>query len=373
MAVAAIKHMASNFAKLYKFKGVDFRRWQKKMHLLLSNISMVYVLTTPISEVGGDDATVKQIRKRTKWDNDDYVCRGLILKVLEQYNELLRIIGRFTQHKMNMDEAIQEDMAYLYLHSPKTMKETRSNTPYPREGNTPPGLSKSVDSDILLDIAGRTLLLGRAEFCLVTGFACGKVVFPKYLDEGIPPFVRHLFPDKLKKLEKNKAGLEEATKGKGAHPSDKCVKDSVTIGHLDELVPDKAAKGKAAQPSDKGDKVSVTIKDLGIIFQGQEEEFHNKVVNLIDKRKNNHIEFKKENPSKLPAYTIHGFAWELKANIYQDSNPTTKLQPTDAEMGHNWCKKSYDYLDDGRGATDGAKISGEAMNDADMSAVAHVE
>ncbi|GJU80310.1 hypothetical protein Tco_1282675 [Tanacetum coccineum] len=27
--------------------------------------------------------------------------------VMEQYNELLGILGRFTQHKMNMDEAIQ--------------------------------------------------------------------------------------------------------------------------------------------------------------------------------------------------------------------------------------------------------------------------
>ncbi|GJY48350.1 hypothetical protein Tco_0438306 [Tanacetum coccineum] len=44
------------------------------------SMSVVYVLTTPISEDGGDDATVEQIRKRAKWDNDDYVCRGLILK-----------------------------------------------------------------------------------------------------------------------------------------------------------------------------------------------------------------------------------------------------------------------------------------------------
>nr|GEX81018.1 phospholipase-like protein [Tanacetum cinerariifolium] len=55
-----------------------------------------------------------------------------------------------------------------------------------------PGLSKSIDSDILFDIAGHTLLLGRAEFCLVTGFAYGKVVFLKYLDGGIHPFVRRL-------------------------------------------------------------------------------------------------------------------------------------------------------------------------------------
>ncbi|GJW64448.1 zinc finger, CCHC-type containing protein [Tanacetum coccineum] len=75
----AIKHMASNFAKLDKFKGVDFRRWQKKMHFLLSSMDVVYMLTTLIPEDGGDDATVEQIRKRAKWDNDYYVCKGLIL------------------------------------------------------------------------------------------------------------------------------------------------------------------------------------------------------------------------------------------------------------------------------------------------------
>ncbi|GJR91226.1 zinc finger, CCHC-type containing protein [Tanacetum coccineum] len=49
------------------------------MHFLLSSMSVVYVLTTHIPEDGSDDATVEQIRKRAKWDNDDYVCRGLIL------------------------------------------------------------------------------------------------------------------------------------------------------------------------------------------------------------------------------------------------------------------------------------------------------
>nr|GEV84836.1 zinc finger, CCHC-type [Tanacetum cinerariifolium] len=49
------------------------------MHFLLSSMSVVYVLTTPIFEDDGDDAIMEQIKKRAKWDNDDYVCRGLIL------------------------------------------------------------------------------------------------------------------------------------------------------------------------------------------------------------------------------------------------------------------------------------------------------
>ena len=76
---AAMRHMAANFSKLEKFEGVDFRRWQKKMHFLLSSMNVVYVLSTAIPEDHGDDATVEQIRKRSKWENDDYVCRGLIL------------------------------------------------------------------------------------------------------------------------------------------------------------------------------------------------------------------------------------------------------------------------------------------------------
>nr|GEW49304.1 zinc finger, CCHC-type [Tanacetum cinerariifolium] len=159
MVPAAMKHMALSFAKLKKFEGVDFRRRQKKMHFMLSSMSVVYVFTTPMPEDEGENLTVEQVRKRTKWDNDDYVCRGLILNgmsdslfdiyqnvdtskelwdtlkakyiaedasskkllvsnftnykmtdskpVLEQYNELLGILGRFTQHKMNMDECIQ--------------------------------------------------------------------------------------------------------------------------------------------------------------------------------------------------------------------------------------------------------------------------
>ncbi|GJZ81836.1 zinc finger, CCHC-type containing protein [Tanacetum coccineum] len=71
MAAAAMKHMASNFDKLDKFEGVDFMRWQKKMHFLLSSMSVIYVLTTPIPE-DGENATMEQIKRMNKWENDDY-------------------------------------------------------------------------------------------------------------------------------------------------------------------------------------------------------------------------------------------------------------------------------------------------------------
>ncbi|GJR97498.1 zinc finger, CCHC-type containing protein [Tanacetum coccineum] len=61
MAAIAMKHMASSFAKLEKFEGVDFRRWQKKMHFMLSSMSVVYVLTTRMLEDGGENPTVEQV------------------------------------------------------------------------------------------------------------------------------------------------------------------------------------------------------------------------------------------------------------------------------------------------------------------------
>nr|GEW29766.1 zinc finger, CCHC-type [Tanacetum cinerariifolium] len=79
MVVAAMKHMDLNFVNLDKFEGVDFRRCSKKIHFLLFSMSVVYVLTTLIIEDGGENATMEHIKKKNKWDNDDYACRCLIL------------------------------------------------------------------------------------------------------------------------------------------------------------------------------------------------------------------------------------------------------------------------------------------------------
>ncbi|GKA70895.1 zinc finger, CCHC-type containing protein [Tanacetum coccineum] len=157
MAGNTVKEMTTNFGKLDKFEGHDFRRWQKKMHFLLTTLKVVYVLTTPMPELM-EDSTVEAIRIRAKWENDDYICRGHILNgmsdslfdvytnvesakelwdsleskymaedssskkflvsnfnnykmvdsrpVMEQYNELLRILGQYTQHGLKMDESI---------------------------------------------------------------------------------------------------------------------------------------------------------------------------------------------------------------------------------------------------------------------------
>ncbi|CAM8914558.1 unnamed protein product [Rhodiola kirilowii] len=65
MSAASVKEMTKNFRKLEKFEGVNFRRWQQKMHFLLTNLKVVYVLSTPIPEVS-DNAPIEAIRKRNK-------------------------------------------------------------------------------------------------------------------------------------------------------------------------------------------------------------------------------------------------------------------------------------------------------------------
>nr|GFB77193.1 retrovirus-related Pol polyprotein from transposon TNT 1-94 [Tanacetum cinerariifolium] len=114
MAGNTVKEMTTNFGKLDKFEGRDFRRWQKKMHFLLTSLKVVYVLTTPMPELM-EDSTVEAVRIRAKWENDYYICRGHILNGMSdslfdtdhgKYNELLRILGQYAQHGLKIDESI---------------------------------------------------------------------------------------------------------------------------------------------------------------------------------------------------------------------------------------------------------------------------
>ncbi|GKB95676.1 hypothetical protein Tco_0981813, partial [Tanacetum coccineum] len=70
-----VKDMTAKFEKLDKFEGNDFRHWHTKMHFLLTTLKVVYVLSTPMPEFV-EDETLEQTRKRCKWENDDYICRG---------------------------------------------------------------------------------------------------------------------------------------------------------------------------------------------------------------------------------------------------------------------------------------------------------
>ncbi|GMQ09660.1 hypothetical protein CsSME_00052946 [Camellia sinensis var. sinensis] len=54
------------------------------MHFLLTTLKVVYVLITPYP-VEQKGKMVEQTCTKTKWENDDYICRGHILNVLSDY------------------------------------------------------------------------------------------------------------------------------------------------------------------------------------------------------------------------------------------------------------------------------------------------
>ncbi|XP_074297772.1 uncharacterized protein LOC141628544 [Silene latifolia] len=132
--------------------GVRMKLW-----VIENGVGITGFECTPCPEVD-ENSTVEDLRKRSKWDNDDYICRGHILNgisdslfdiyqnlesakelwdqleskyidedasskkflvgnfmnykmsdarpVMEQFNELLRILGQFPQHDMEMPESI---------------------------------------------------------------------------------------------------------------------------------------------------------------------------------------------------------------------------------------------------------------------------
>ncbi|GJX32638.1 hypothetical protein Tco_0242493 [Tanacetum coccineum] len=82
----AMKHIVANFSKQDKFEGVDFRRWQKKMHFLLSTMSMVYVLNTPMPE-DGENATVEHIKKMEQMVIMEYLVNISKRRTFWSFNE----------------------------------------------------------------------------------------------------------------------------------------------------------------------------------------------------------------------------------------------------------------------------------------------
>ncbi|XP_052621692.1 uncharacterized protein LOC128127281 [Lactuca sativa] len=132
----SMKDMTSNFDKLNKFEGQDFRRWQKKMHFLLTTLKVVYVLSTPMSVLpeSVEDEPLEATKRRSKWENDDYICRGHILNgtpVMEQFHEMLKILGQFAQHNLKMDEAIV--VAVIIDKLPPSWKDFKHNLKHNKE------------------------------------------------------------------------------------------------------------------------------------------------------------------------------------------------------------------------------------------------
>ncbi|GJS74774.1 zinc finger, CCHC-type containing protein [Tanacetum coccineum] len=100
-------------SRLNTCEGVDFRRWQKKMHFLLSSMSVVYVLTTPILEDGGDDATFACGTKSGKGPKVESVKDLRILEAakyngVEDASSKKFLVSNFTNYKMTDSRPVLE-------------------------------------------------------------------------------------------------------------------------------------------------------------------------------------------------------------------------------------------------------------------------
>nr|GEY63909.1 zinc finger, CCHC-type [Tanacetum cinerariifolium] len=130
MAGNTVKEMTANFEKLNKFEGHDFRRWQKKMLFLLTTLKenddcicrghilngMFYSLFDVYTNV--ESAKELWDSLESKYTAEDSSSKKFLVSnfnnynmvdsrpVMEQYNELFRILGQYTQHGLKMDESI---------------------------------------------------------------------------------------------------------------------------------------------------------------------------------------------------------------------------------------------------------------------------
>ncbi|GJX12093.1 hypothetical protein Tco_0201952 [Tanacetum coccineum] len=80
--------------------------------MAVAAMSVEYVLTTPIPE-DDENATVEQIRKRVKWDNDDY--DSLEAKYMaEDASSKKFFVSNFTNYKMTNSRPVKEQYNELF-------------------------------------------------------------------------------------------------------------------------------------------------------------------------------------------------------------------------------------------------------------------
>ncbi|GJW24583.1 hypothetical protein Tco_0038394 [Tanacetum coccineum] len=77
------------FTIIFSHSRQDKEQAQDLKLMITTSNHKYSTLNTPIPD-DGDDATVEQIKKRNKWENDDYVCRGIILNVICALRSLSR-------------------------------------------------------------------------------------------------------------------------------------------------------------------------------------------------------------------------------------------------------------------------------------------
>ncbi|GKA58683.1 zinc finger, CCHC-type containing protein [Tanacetum coccineum] len=145
----------------------------------------VYVLTTPIPE-DGKNATIDQIRRRNKWDNDDYVCRGLILngpvismtnflpswKVLKAYIDENIIMRRLTLVELAVicafRKSLRDDDVAWWVDSGATVHVCKDRCWFKTY--------ESLNDGSILHMGNESTTLVHGRGCVDLRFSSGKIV-----------------------------------------------------------------------------------------------------------------------------------------------------------------------------------------------------
>ncbi|XP_019198081.1 PREDICTED: uncharacterized protein LOC109191863 [Ipomoea nil] len=196
------------------------------MKFLLAALNVAYVLSTPKSEER-EDETLETTHRRLKWENDDLACRDHILNgmsdtlfdiyqyeesskdlwdvleakyisedasskkflvsefndykmvdnrpVMEQFHEIVRILGQMRQHDMHMDDSIA--IASIIDKLPPSWKKVQRTLKHKKEALT----MEQLGVDLRVEEGIRLQESKNAGNAKVTG-ASGSVI--NYVDEG---------------------------------------------------------------------------------------------------------------------------------------------------------------------------------------------
>nr|GFB89515.1 zinc finger, CCHC-type [Tanacetum cinerariifolium] len=125
-----LMQMSTDIVKLDHIDGGCFKRWQKKMKLLLATLKVAYVLTKPYPEEF-KNKTLAASRERLKFENDDFISHGHILNAMSdplfdvyQYYSTAKELWNALEERYFTEDAT---MASIINKLPSTWKDIKKN------------------------------------------------------------------------------------------------------------------------------------------------------------------------------------------------------------------------------------------------------
>ena len=99
------------------------------MMILLTTLNVAYVISTSKPEEGEENETLEQARRRGKWENDDFICRGYILNEMQvavfdiyQYHDSTKELWETLEIKSMAEDASSKKFLVINFNSYKMVE-----------------------------------------------------------------------------------------------------------------------------------------------------------------------------------------------------------------------------------------------------------